>query len=371
MTRQQMGADLWSAYTELRNAQSRYDNPFFDPEFAAIISEVRDDTRFGIAFQGEDVVGVWPLHLRPGCWARPIGGPFSDVNGPILKQGINLAEETFLAGLGLAGLTSAGLLPQKTGRARPELEREGLHLSDLSGGWEAFMAGQQKAWPKHFKKMRRLYRNVDRDFSESRFEWDETSDACFETLIDLKRRQFDRTGLHDVLKPAWAQSFLDRLRQHESDRMRLRMVALRFDDRIAAIEVNLQSDRVLHGWLTAFDPELSNYSPGNMLVQEMLQHMPQGDLSLYDAGIGLSHYKRHYCNLQQPLDVGTVRADVAAASPMRWAGQLWRLGERSMPGRLGNAMTRVRRRMDQIASSELTTGRRVAGLASALNRRNV
>ncbi|MEM1087037.1 MAG: cellulose biosynthesis protein CelD, partial [Pseudomonadota bacterium] len=70
-----MSAELWTAYTALRDARSLYDDPFFDPDFARLVGQVREDTRIGVAFDGEDVVGFWPLHERPGLWARPIGGP--------------------------------------------------------------------------------------------------------------------------------------------------------------------------------------------------------------------------------------------------------------------------------------------------------
>lgn len=371
LTRDQLGADLWAAYTALRNARAIYDNPFFDPEFAEIVADVRPDTRFGLAFQGGDLLGVWPMHVRPGDWARPIGAPFSDAHGPILRAACGLSEEAFLTGLGLSGFTGSGLLPQSWGPPPAGLERHGVHLSDLRMGWDGFLAGQQKVWPKHFKKMRRLYRNVERDFSEAEFVWDDISEDSFETLIELKRRQFERTGLHDVLKPDWTGAMLDRLRHHEGPRLRLRVAALRFDGQLAAIEANLQSDHVLHGWLTAFEPQFSSYSPGNMLVQEMLQRLPEGDLAIYDAGIGLDHYKRHYCNLQRPLDVGTLRASKQASCAIRQAGRLWRQGEQLLPDLVSGAMARLRRRMDQIAASELTSGARVMGLMSALNRRDV
>ncbi|MDJ0920929.1 MAG: GNAT family N-acetyltransferase [Henriciella sp.] len=371
LTRRQLGSDLWRAYTALRDARPIYDNPFFDPEFAAIVADVRADTRFGLAFEHGDLVGVWPMHVRPGDWARPIGAPFSDAHGPILSADCGLTEEAFLAGLGLAGFTGSGLLPQSWSAARPGLERHGAHLSDLSLGWDVFLAEQQRAWPKHFKKMRRLHRNVDRDFSELRFAWDDHTQLSFDTLIELKQRQFERTGLHDVLKPDWTRAMLDRLRQHEGRRLRLRTVVLRYDDEIAAVEVNLQSDRVLHGWLTAFEPRFAAYSPGNMLVQEMLQRLPEGGLTHYDAGIGLDHYKRHYCNLQQPLDVGVLCASRQSSGALRRAGAFWRQGEQVLPDLISGAMARVRRRVDQIAAAELSAPARMRGLMSALARRHI
>ena len=366
----EMSAELWQAYTDLRDARTLYDDPFFDPDFARLVGEVREDTRIAVASDGEDVVGVWAMHIRPGDWARPIGGPFSDWHGPVLKQGTELTATAFLIGLGLSGMTTFGLLPQGEPLALG-MDRVGANMTDISMGWDAFLAAQQALWPKHFKKMRRLYRNVERDFSSYTFNWDDTSERAFERLIDLKQAQFARTGFHDVLKPQWARDLLDRLLHYQGPRMRVRLVSLYYDDQHAASELNLQSDTVMHGWLTGFERALGSYSPGNMLVQEMLPQMPGEGILTYDAGPGLDHYKRHYSNFQLPIESGPLRGVRGSYAPSRLAGRAWRWGETVLPGKAGALMGRARRRMDQISLAEPGFGARVSGVFGALNSREL
>ena len=366
----QMSRELWQAYTALRNARAIYDDPFFDPDFARLVGEVREDTRIGVATKGEDVVGVWPLHERPGGWSRPIGGPFSDWHGPIVQPEHNLTAQTFLNGLGLSGMTVFGLQPQAEPMPKG-MTRVGANMTDISMGWNAYFAAQQQAWPKHFKKMRRLYRNVERDFSELQFNWDDRSDTSFKRLIGLKQDQFARTGFHDVLKPEWARGLLDRLRSYEGPRMRVRLATLCFDGQHAASEMNLQSDTVMHGWLTGFERDLGGYSPGNMLVQEMLPQMPGEGIQTYDAGPGLDHYKRHYANFQLPVDSGTLRGNAKTVAPARLAGKAWRWGEGVMPAKAGELMKRARRRMDQVSLAELSVGARISGVVGALGQREL
>jgi CelD/BcsL family acetyltransferase involved in cellulose biosynthesis len=366
----EMSAELWQAYTALRNARAIYDDPFFDPDFARLVGEVREDTRIGVVTRADEVISVWPLHLRPGNWARPIGGPFSDWHAPIVKEGIELCPIEFLSGLGLSGMTAFGYMPDPDCQV-PSMERVGANMTDLSIGWDAFMAEQQKRWPKHFKKMRRVYRNVERDFSGMSFEWDDRSDASYERLLELKRAQFKRTGFHDVLKPQWARDLLDRLRHFEGERFRCRPVSMSYDDKPAALELNLQSDKILHGWLTAFEPEMSQYSPGNMLVQEVLEKMAIEGVQIYDAGPGLDHYKRHYSNIQWPVETGVLRGQRGSFAPSRLAGRAWRAGEKVLPGKAGTLMARARRRMDQIALSETSLGARIGGAFGALSQREL
>lgn len=365
-----MSKALWRDFAALRDADSRYDDPFFDPDFAQLVASVRGDTHVGLAMDGEALVGIWPLHKRPGGWARPIGGPFSDWHAPILAKDTALTAQAFLSGLDLSGMTVFGFQPRH-GQRIAGLERVGANMTDLSGGFESFIADQQKRWPKHFKKMRRLYRNVERDFSEKVFTFDNKDDAAFARLYDLKQAQFARTGYHDVLKPEWARQLLDKLRHFEGARLRTRLVTLHYDGQHAASELNLQSDTVMHGWLTGFDQEMGTYSPGNMLVQEMLEQMCVAKIPIYDAGPGLDHYKRHYSNYQLPIDTGSVRGARGSFAPSRIAGRIWRSGERALPGKAGELMARARRRVDQIALAETTMSARVAGLFSALSHRDL
>ncbi|MEM7637905.1 MAG: GNAT family N-acetyltransferase [Pseudomonadota bacterium] len=367
---QDLSAEQWQIYAALRDARSIYDDPFFDPDFARLVGEVREDTRIGFASDKDGVFAVWALHIRPGNWARPIGAPFSDWNGPILAENTHLSAQEILAGFDISGLTTQGFQPLSAAPT-DELDRIGANVTDLSQGWQAFIADQEARWPKHFKKMRRVYRNVDRDFSGPQFTWDDRRDDSFDRLMTLKREQYARTGYYDVLNAPWTRSLFDRLRHFEGPRLRTRMSSLYFGDQIAAGEFNLQSDTVLHGWITAFDQAYSKYSPGNILVQEVLARMNEAGLVLYDSGPGLDHYKRHYSNAQIAIESGVLSGNSTALNASRVAGQVWRLGEQVMPRPASAIMARVRRRMDQIAAVDTSLTGRASGLISALQNRPV
>ncbi|MEM9179464.1 MAG: GNAT family N-acetyltransferase [Pseudomonadota bacterium] len=367
---QDLSAEQWQIYAALRDARSIYDDPFFDPDFARIVGEVREDTRIGFASDKDGVFAVWPLHIRPGNWARPIGAPFSDWNGPILAENTHLSAQEILAGFDISGLTTQGFQPLSAAPT-DELDRCGANVSDLSQGWQAFIADQEAQWPKHFKKMRRVYRNVERDFSGPQVTWDDRRDDSFNRLMTLKREQYARTGYYDVLHAPWTRSLFDRLRHFEGPRLRARMSSLYFGEQMAAGEFNLQSDTVLHGWITAFDQACSKYSPGNILVQEILASMNDTGLILYDSGPGLDHYKRHYSNAQIAIESGVLSGNSTALNASRVAGQVWRLGEQVMPRPASAIMARVRRRMDQIAAVDTSLTGRASGLISALQNRPV
>lgn len=361
--------DLWLQYALLRNAREIYDDPFFDPDFARVVSEVRDDVRFGCAFAGDELVAIWPLHLRPGNWARPIGGPFSDWHAPILKVGLQLSLEHFLSELGISGMTVFGLQPSWA-ETTANQDRIGANMSDIRQGAEEFLDQQAKMWPKHFKKMRRIYRNVERDFEAMELVYNDRRRECFETALALKQNQYRRTGYHDVLAPDWVRRLLDRLWDIEAPRLSLNLIRLEFDGKFAASELNLQSDTIMHGWLTSVSEDFLKYSPGNVLVQEALPHMSKAGLQYYDTGPGMDYYKRHYANCQFPVHVGTLKG-APSSSAMRNFAASWRWGEANLPSVAGQLMTRSRRRLDQVLITETTFKGRMKGVWDALATRQL
>lgn len=365
---EELSAEQWQIYASLRNARSDYDSPFFDPDYARLVGEVRSDTRIGFASDGDGVFAIWPMHVRPGNWARPVGSPFTDWNGPILGENVELSPQEILAGFDISGFTTSGFLP-RSGAPVADMTRVGSNVTDLSAGFEAYLAEQQRRWPKHFKKMRRIHRNIERDFSEMRLEWDDRSDTVFQRLIELKRAQYLRTGRHDVLKAPWVSAFFDRLRHFEGARLRARLMTLYLDNVPAAFEFDVQSDTILHGWITAYDQDFKVYSPGHLILQHALKKMSETGILTYDAGPGLDEYKRNYSNLQVPIDSGVLAGAPVNLSPARVAGKAWQLGEQVMPNRARFLMARARRRMDQIAAVETTLSGRASGVLNAINPR--
>ncbi len=358
---------MWAACAALRARDARWNNPFFDPRFLQLVASVRPDTQLAIAEEGSDLVAWCGLHRRRDGWARPAGAPFCDWHGPVTAPNAALTAQAMLEGLGLAGLTALGHAPPWSG-SRWGDTREGAHLSVLGEGWEAFLENQRALFPRHFKKMRRVRRNAEREHGPLRTVFDDRSQVAFERLLALKREQFARTGRHDVLAPAWAKALMQAAFEASAPGFRGRLSTLYLGDTPAAMEFSLQSDSVLHGWIVAFDPDFHSLSPGYLLVHDMLAAMPDAGLGTYDAGIGLDYYKKYYCNVMRPLDHGRVGSGRVALAPTRLAGTGWRLAERSLPRPAALLMARVRRRSDQILVSETGLAGRARGFLGTLSR---
>jgi hypothetical protein len=114
-----------------------------------------------------------------------------------------------------------------------------------------------------------------------------------------------------------------------------------------------------HPWVASTNPDLGEYSPGQTFLMRAIAAMPGLGLTTYDLGPSHDHYKRHYAAPSQTGRGG----DGGRVDPRRTA---WR-GAASGPGPWRAAAARgmvasLRRRLDAIAVTELSTVRPGAGL---------
>ncbi len=348
--------------TAVRDAQIIYDNPFFDLDFAGLMSDVRDDTEILLISKGGNIVGYWALHVRPDKWCRPLGGPFSDWHGPVISPDMSIpSADELLALAGLKGLSAHGLQPFGFGVS----DRSAITPVSISGAPEsadAFLAWQKSLFPKHAKNMRRAARLANRDYGEAVLTLDDESVDAFNQVMDMKQAQYRRTGLHNVLAPDWAQDMMNRLRLACFPRLRARLSTLKLGGQLAAGEFNLLSDTVIHGWIVVYDPEFAAYSPGHMLMQAIICDMRKTGHMMYDAGSGNHDYKKVYETYQVPMVSRTLRSGLGhrpICSTWCWFEQKF------MPSRLATLMQSARRRGDQIFSSELDRRSRIRGVINA------
>ncbi|MEL6781767.1 MAG: GNAT family N-acetyltransferase [Pseudomonadota bacterium] len=355
---------VWAAFHGLRDASRAYDNPFFDPDLARILSEAREDVELIIAEADDGIGAIWPVHVRPGGWVRPLTGPFSDWHGPVVGDGCELTARDLLEQAGLAGLTTGGLRLQD-GVVPDGLSTETVYVCDLSCGFETYDSAQRSSHAKHFKRLRRKRRQLEEEQGVSQFVLDNRDPEVMRQVIAMKRQQYQSTGRHDVLEPVWAQKMVDALWAGDFQRLGVRLSTLCIADRLVAAELNLVSKPVLHGWLVVYDRDFARYSPGMLVMMDILQAMTADGFTRYDLGAGDGHYKKYHANAHAEIGVGILRSRAGGVRPSRWLAEGWRALEAQSPERISEVMGKIRRRSDQILAAEPELPRRVRGFFGA------
>jgi CelD/BcsL family acetyltransferase involved in cellulose biosynthesis len=127
------------------------------------------------------------------------------------------------------------------------------------------------------------------------------------------------------------------------------MATLRAGGRPVAGRFGIEADGVYNPWIAAYDPALSAFGPGHLLLSAIIAAADTIPLSVYHLGPGLEAVKRPRANLESLVLSGEAQAAgrrEAAPAPAR--------------------LLRLRRRLDQIALVELDLSGRAFGVADAL-----
>jgi len=350
-------------WRQLAAAHPAFASPLFSPEFAQAVGQVRDDARVSIFERDGETLGFLAHHRRPGALARPIGAPLADYHGLVCAADAGVRAPWLLAAAGLAAYRFSGLVDpfgvfQADVAARSESHL--VHLTD--GDAEAYLETVRAASAKKFKNWRRLDHKLGRDIGELRLVGPDTSREAFDTLVAWKREQLRRTGIHDFLSPAWISRLFDGFFETRDGDFQGLMLNLYAGDRLVAGQFGVRLGGVYHPWLASADPELNAYSPGQLFLWRAIAAMPGLGLSQFDLGPGHDHYKRPYALTQLTLGEGLAAAASSAGRAARGREQAWAAAGAHGAGLAG----KLRRRLDIIATVELSITGRALGFAQAI-----
>ncbi len=351
-------ADAWRGFCA---AEPAFSNPLLGPDFARLVGQVREDARVACFRRDGRSVGFLAFHRRPGGPARPIGAAFSDYHALIPAPGERLDADEALAAAGVSGLRVTALLdPRGAFHDMRPSEHDG-HVMTLQGSASDHEAWLKAANPKRFKNWMRLRNRLERDVGDLKLTAQDVDPLALETLIDWKREQYVLTGAHDMLRPAWAQALYQAAFETRSGPLRGVMTTLRAGGRLVAGHFGVAGAGVYHAWLSAMDRELSACAPGQVLTFLMPWALEELGLETLDLGPGFAHYKAPFCTGQVAIQDGLAIAEGRAGRQVRSLERAWALaGERRI-----EAVARLRRRLNHIASAETSVGGQVRGVVEA------
>lgn len=351
---------LWR---NLASAEAGYANPLLSPDFTQAVGKVREDARVAVVRRDGVTLGFLPYHRRPGGLARPIGSPLSDYHGLVSRPDAGLRISEVLRAADVSVFRYSGLLdPHGLFPAAPETDRK-AYLIDLSGTTsEAYLEAIRAASPKKIKNYRRLDNKLDREVGPVRLVAGDVSREAFNQLIDWKREQLLRTGMHDFLRADWTRELMADLFLARDSDFRGLMINLYAGDTLVGGHFGIRQGATYHPWLASTNPDHAAWSPGQIFFLRAIAAMPQLGLTRYDLGPGHDHYKRSYALATRTIGEGAATASSLGGRVASSMESVWTLAGGHGAGPIGQ----LRRRMDAIASSELTMSGRVRDFVEAV-----
>ncbi len=165
-------------------------------------------------------------------------------------------------------------------------------LADLQKHDRGYVAFLEQARETIFKQRRKTKKMI-KDLGPLRLEFDCTSNEVRNRLLDLKRDQYKRTHIFDILSVEWVHDVFDQLFQPHFNAEQCRGITsvLYAGDTLVAGHVGLLEGDLMHYWFPVYDPQYHMYSPGTALFLEISKACEERGIKQIDFGYGEQPYK--------------------------------------------------------------------------------
>ena len=354
-----------SDWNSLRAAHPEYDSPLLSPAFARLAGACRPDARVGLISDERGLAAVLAFLIRPSGLGRPIGAPFSDYSGPVVRANLPLSLSQIVSLAGLAGYRTQSLLDpwnrfaaERTGGTLSQLVR----MQGLSDG--DYLEQRRAEHPKRFKNFRRLESLMRRAGHEVHLRWGPLDGALRDRLYGFKSAQYRESGLVDLTFAPRARALLDAVEASPNGFQ----ASVWSGDELVSADFGFREGTAFHPWIAAYNPEFALYSPGNLLQKQVIENMGAMGLDTYDLAEGHDHYKKYFTNSGRMI----YSADVVATGRRGWhlsaQGALWRAAGVDQEG---SPARRLMRRADHAAVCFDSAAGRASDLLMALRKRGV
>ena len=280
-----------SAWHQAMDESPEYANPFLAPEFAEAVGRYRGRSLVAVLRENDRPVGFLPYERNSFGVGRAIGLGLSDCQALVHRPGVIWDAEELLRACGLSVFEFDHLVEEQKPFGAYVTGTFASPVLDLRTGDGDYARWLRGAYPKLAKTTLKKERRLGRDIGETRFVHDERDPRVLRTLMRWKSAQYRRTGRMDRFARPWIVDLVDHLFQVREEHFAGVLSVVYAGDRPVAAHFGPTSRTVFAAWFTAYDPELSYYSPGLMMHLRMAEAAASRGVRLMDMGRGEKQYK--------------------------------------------------------------------------------
>jgi len=330
-----------TAWSALQQAAS-LDSPFFSPHWTRACASVdgpdRKLAKVAVVRDDEGAAAFLPARLSPFS-GQAVGAPLSDYQGAATRDGFVLDVKAAVRAFGVGRLDFQNLFPGQTAFAKHVHGHASSLAIDLSQGFDAY-AAERRTQTDILKDCAKRRRKLEREKGEVVFTAHSTVQADFDQLLVWKRAQYKASGQTDIFDAGWPLDLLKRLFIEPCGDLQARLFTLHAGGELAAAHLALCNGSVAHAWFIAHSEAFERYSPGVVLIADMLQWGSANGMRELDLGPGDYRFKLQLSNLKREVGHGYVGRPGpstlvrAAAYSVRDAAEALPLGRASaLPGK--------------------------------------
>ena len=344
----ELGAAEIDAWRAIQAADPLLGSPYLSPDWAlALAQSGGPDARCGrvaVLREAGRPVGFLPVRAGPFT-ALPMGVPLCDYQALVAAPGVEVDGRALARALGVQRIDLMNMIAGRDGLG-PHLRTFGeSHLIDLSRGFDTYAAERKAAGSGVLADTAKKKRKLEKELGAITFSAVSSSRPDWDQALAWKRAQYGATKQTDIFATPWVPALLERLREGEGD-FGARLFTLHAGDRLIATHIALMSGPVLHAWFIAHDDEAGRWSPGVVLMVEMMRWAAAHGVREFDLGPGAYRFKTSLANSSRAVGHGFV-GRISTATAGRWMQYRVRTAVEAMPlGRFSHLPGKAMRRVD-------------------------
>jgi CelD/BcsL family acetyltransferase involved in cellulose biosynthesis len=308
----ELSRDLKNSWSRIQSSEQNLASPFFCPEFTAAVAAVIDDVRVAV-LQANAETGFFPFELAAPKMARAVGNRLSDYHGVIASPNLAWTAAELLSSCGLQSYQFKNLIASQNQFRKFHQRLAFSAVIQLERGFDAYAARIRARGSKLLKKVAACRRRIERDIGPLRLEPHSSMPQSLAWLETRKSAQYLRTGLPDKFQVPCTRNLLANLHQTHTPQFAGMLSLLWAGDRIIAAHFGLRSPRVLHYWFPAYECAFRQYSPGLVLLMELVRHANSLGIEAIDLGRADAEYKLRVMTGGVALAEGIVETSAATA----------------------------------------------------------
>jgi len=281
---------------------------------SAVQQSLGVDVQVILLWREEQLVGVLVVQRQPGWLGRfglfePVGGEMTDYFGMLAMDDVRTNWQDMLRAASVPCLyfTHLDETQQRYGLGG-EQPRTGLRtVIHPEGGrthWERLRSIDKKL----VSDTERRERKLAQDHGETVFELQSSQPAAdLSTLIALKNDQYLRTGkTGGPLLKIENVRLLQTLLGAQETGCRPVLSTLKVNGQMVAAHMGLVAGRTLHYWFPVYDERYARYSPGRVLMRNVLYASADVGIEVIDRGEGDTQAKREFATEEHRYGRGLV-----------------------------------------------------------------
>lgn len=327
----------WSVWERLLENNPTITSPYFHPKFTQAVAAVRRDIEVGIIEDNGQPILFFPFQRCRFHIGVPVGGRLSDFHGVIAASNAHWSVDELLAGCRLRAWDFTHLPTTQKQFVSPTSPIAESSFIDLSNGYEHYRNERHLAKSRTFKHMLQMSRKIEREVGPLKFEWHSPSAQNLHQLINWKSQQYRRTGFVDIFSSTWIRQLLEKIHKTQEKNFRGSLATLSIGDQPIAYHFGMQCQQVLHSWFPVYNTQFHKYSPGLLLLLNIIQSCEQYDCMQIDLGDGAKRFKLSLRNRTLPITSGSIES----GNLTRTIRQSWKQAQQWLSESLiGNPMKR-------------------------------